>query len=151
MLQIEIAKQVDGTGLLRCTRGDGSITWQKQNRHAAHFAWHDLTHYAVETALGFRHAFFGLIAAGWDVEETTGKGARGGLPDEALEAEKIVGLLDAERASGASWSLDEFNASLHRPLTDVQIQEVRSIRATLFTRWSATEAGQILKLEFGPK
>ena len=77
MLQIEIVKQPDGAGVLRCVRQDGSVTWQKQTRHAAHFALHDLTHYAVETALGYRRGFFGLIAEGWDVDDTTGKGARG--------------------------------------------------------------------------
>src|ERR1035438_8851808 len=85
MLQIEILKQSDGSGVLRCTRADGSVSWQKQAKHAAHFALHDLTHYAVETALGYKQGFFGLIARGWEVEDTTGKGARGAIPPEALE------------------------------------------------------------------
>ena len=39
--------------MLRCVRADGSATWQKQtDRHAAYFALHDLTHFAVETELG---------------------------------------------------------------------------------------------------
>jgi hypothetical protein len=53
MLQIEIAKQPDGAGVLRCVRQDGSVTWQKQTMHAAHFAVHDLTHFAVETGVAF--------------------------------------------------------------------------------------------------
>jgi hypothetical protein len=97
MLQIEIAKQPDGAGVLRCIRQDGSVTWQKQTKHAAHFAVHDLTHFAVETVLGYRRGFFGLIAQGWDVDDTTGKGARGVLPAEAIKVEKIVGLFDSER------------------------------------------------------
>jgi len=60
MLQIEIVKQPDGGGVLRCTRQDRSVTWQKQTRHASHFALHDLTHYAVEIALGYRRGFFGF-------------------------------------------------------------------------------------------
>lgn len=55
--------RADGAGVLRCTRRDGSVTWQKQEKHAAHFAPHDLTHYAVETALGYRRGFFGLFDA----------------------------------------------------------------------------------------
>jgi hypothetical protein len=51
-LRIEIVKRVDGGGVLRCTRADGSVVWQKQSRHAAHFALHDLTHFSVETASG---------------------------------------------------------------------------------------------------
>src|SRR4051794_36473887 len=108
-LKVEIVKQQDGSGLLRCTRGDHSVTWQKQTTHAAHFALHDLTHFAVEAVLGHRNGFFGLLAAGWAIEDTTGKGARGSLPDEAVEVEKIVGLFDIERTSGTLWSAEEFN------------------------------------------
>jgi hypothetical protein len=148
MLHIEIAKRADGIGVLRCMREDGSVTWQKQARHAAHFALHDLTHYAVETALGYRHAFFGLIAEGWEIEETTGKTERGQLPAEALEAEKIVGLFDAERASGTLWSVEEFNRFAPRTLTDAEIHSIRSLRAELFSQWAAIPPGQKLELAF---
>src|SRR5580692_7897135 len=139
MLQIEIVKQPDGSGVLRCTREDGSVTWQKQPKHGAHFALHDLTHFAVETALGYRHGFFGLIAEGWEVEDTTGKGARGALPAEAIEVERIVGLFDSERASGVLWTIEEFNEFAPRPLTEAEIQRVRALRGELFQRWSAID------------
>src|ERR1700687_1914783 len=148
MLKIEIAKQLDGAGVLRCTRQDGSATWQKQTKQAAHFALHDLTHYAVETTLGYRHAFFGLIAEGWDVEDTTGKGARGPLPAEAIEVERIVGLVHAERGSGVLWTPEEFSAVAPRPLTGSEIESVRTLRATLFKRWFAIAPGEKLELEF---
>ena len=150
MLQIEIAKQPDGGGVLRCIRRDGSVTWQKQTKHAAHFAVHDLTHLAVETVLGYQRGFFGLIAEGWDVDDTTGKGARGALPAEALEVEKIVGLFDAERASGVLWSAGEFNTCAPRSLTDAEIQEVRALRSALFRQWSSVAPGQKLELKFDP-
>lgn len=150
MLQIEIVKRPDGVGVLRCTREDGSITWQKQIRHAAHFALHDLTHYAVETVLGYHRGFFGLIAEGWEIEETTGKGNRGDLPPEALEVERIVGLFDAERASGELWSIDEFNKAAPRKLTESEVQSVRILRAELFERWSRVVPGEALKLTFEP-
>ena len=148
MLQIEVIKQPDGAGVLRCTRQDGSVTWQKQTRHAAHFALHDLTHYAVETALGYRRGFFGLIAEGWDVADTTGKGARGALPAEAVEVERIVGLFDAERGSGVLWSPEEFNEFAPRALSDAEIQSVRTLRAALFHQWFAIAPCQKLELKF---
>jgi hypothetical protein len=148
MLKIEIMKQPDGTGVLRCTRRDGSITWQKQGKHAGHFALHDLTHYAVETCLGYRQGFFGLIATGWDVEDTTGKGSRGPLSAEAAEVEQIVGLFDSERASGVLWTCDEFNQYAPRPLTPAQIESVRTLRGRLFQQWRATPPGQKLELTF---
>lgn len=141
MLRIEITKGADGTGLLRCTRQDGSVTWQKQDRHAAHFALHDLTHFAVETVLRYRRGFFGLIAEGWDLEDTGGKGKRGPLPAEATEVEKIVGLFDSERACGQLWSAEEFNSFAPRVLSQTEIQNIRTARGNLFQRWSAVPPG----------
>ncbi len=149
MLRIDIAKHPDGSTALRCTRADGSATWQKQTRHAAHFVLHDLTHYAVETALGYRRGFFGLIAEGWDAEDTTGKGARGRLPMEAVEVEQIVGLFDSERASGTLWSADEFNGFAPRRLTADEIHKVHALRGSLFEKWFALTPGQALELQFG--
>lgn len=149
MLVIEFVKQPDTTGLLRCTRADGSRTWQKQTeKHAAYFALHDLTHYAVETTLGSQQGFFGLIDSGWDIDDTTGKGRRGPLPAEALAVEQIVGLVQTEQASGTLWTAGEFNQFLERTLTDTEIQNIRARRADLFQRWSAIKPGETLRLIF---
>ncbi len=148
MLRIEIVKRADGGGLLRCIRQDGSATWQKQERHAAHFALHDLTHFAVETVLGYRRGFFGLVAEVWDLEDTTGKGKRGPLPDEATEVEKIVGLFDSERASGQLWMSDEFNMFAPRLLSNGEVQRIRTVRGNLFQRWSGVQPGGKLELHF---
>ncbi len=130
-------------------RADGSMTWQKQSaRQAAHFALHDLTHFAVETTLGYSRGFYGLIAAGWDVEDTTGKGARGPLPPEAAEVERIVGLFDTERAGGQIWTSEEFNGFSPRAMTLEEIQRVRARRSELFQQWSAIEAGSALELQY---
>ena len=52
---IRIKKGKDGRVALSCTRADGTTTWQRQEGgQAAFFPKHDLTHYAVETALGLR-------------------------------------------------------------------------------------------------
>ena len=150
MLRIEILKQPDGAGVLRCTRQDGSVTWQKQMKHAPYFALHDMTHYAVESALGYRHGFFGLIAGGWDIEDTTGKGACGVLPSEALEVEQIVGLFQSEQTSSSLWTTEQFNSFAPRPLTDADIRNVRGLRGELFEKWFAIPPGAKLVLEFEP-
>ena len=148
MLSIQITKRSDGGGVLRCVRADGSVTWQKQTaRHAAFFALHDLTHFAVETTLGYRQGFFGLIAAGWDVDDTTGKGARGALPPEAGEVEQIVGLFSSER-SGYIWTAEEFNEFSPRRLTLEEIQRVRARCSQLFQQWFAIEPGATFELEY---
>ena len=159
-LILQSTKRKDGGALLRCVRADGSATWQRQdNNRAAFFPLHDLTHYAVETELGFDRGFYGLIADGWEIADTTGKGARGPLPDEAIEVEYIVGLLSAERSGDSACAAEEFNylaaafAKIRgrpepRPLTDAELTRVRSRIDELFTRWSALPPGATLELTF---
>jgi len=148
---VEIVKRADGAGVLRCVRDDGSVTWQKQkDRHAAFFSLHDLTHFAVETVLKGR-GFFGLIAEGWDIEDTTGKGARGPLPPEAGLVESVVGLFDGERAAGVPWTLEqfhEFGGPGASNLTLEQIEAIRHCRSELFQKWFAVPAGETLRLQF---
>lgn len=159
-LTILITKRTDGGAVLKCVRADGTETWQKQTGHqAAFFPLHDLTHYAVEVELGISDAFYGLIAAGWSIDDTTGKGTRGALPAGALFVENVVGTLDTERASGSRWTAEEFNentgrcaASGGRPpprrLTDDDLARIRKRRAELFERWRALPPGQSIELTF---
>jgi hypothetical protein len=160
MLTVQITKRADGTGVLKCLRPDGTETWQKQEgRHAPFFALHDLTHFAVETELGVRKAFYGLIADGWSIEDTTGKGDKGPLPDDAFFVENLVGTFDMERASGTRWTAAEFNDALARHaetsgrpaprrLTDDDLARIRKRRAELFEQWQAIPAGGTLTLPF---
>ncbi len=158
-LAIRFTKREDGDVVLRCTRADGSATWQRQSgRTAGFFVFHDLRHLAVETVLGFRHGFWGLVADGWDIEDTTGKGTRGPLPAEALLVEQLVGLLDRERVGGAApMRADELNAQLaasagdgrappSRPFTDAELDAVRARAEELHERWARLAPGGELEL-----
>jgi hypothetical protein len=151
---------MDGGALLKCLRADGSATWQRQDdKYAAFFPLHDLTHYAVETELNFRRGFYGLIAEGWDISDTTGKTARGSLPNEALEVEYIVSAFSAERAGGAVASAAEFNelaatfASAKgmpppRQISDDDLVRVRSRFDELAGKWRSLRPGATLELAF---
>lgn len=158
-MKIRIAKRADGSGLLRCDRLNGTSTWQKQTKHAVFFTTHDLTHFAVEIVLGYRRGFFGLVAEGWDIDDTTGKGARGPLPQDAAEVELVVGLLDSERASGSLMTAHEFNGFLkakaadsgrqpRRPISADELLQVRARRAELLRAWSDVAPGGELTLEW---
>lgn len=150
-LVIRIKKKTDGSAALSCLRPDGSVTWQRQEGlQGRFFPLHDLTHYTVETVLGLDHGFFGLIAQGWDMEDTGGKGPRGPLPPEAITVEHIVGGLDAERASGTELSAAEFNVltGIDRPLSDIELADVRARRRELFAQWAALPPGETLVLAF---
>jgi hypothetical protein len=159
-LTLQFTKRKDGGALLRCIRADGSATWQRQDdERAAFFPRHDLTHYAVESELGFGRGFYGLIADGWEIADTTGKGARGPLPNEAIEVEYIVSALSAERAGNSACPANEFNdlAAVFaktrgrpepRPLTDPELSRVRSRVDELLTRWRALPEDATLELMF---
>ena len=160
-LRIEISKRTDGGAVLRCTRADETTTWQRQDGpQGAFFPLHDLTHYSVETVLGIREGFFGLVAQGWEIDDTTGKGKRGPLPPDAVVVEHIVGFLDVERATGGEWSAEDFAAQLasagvtlspamRRVLTDDTLRQIRELRRDLFARWMTTHPGESLRLAFG--
>jgi hypothetical protein len=160
-LRVLLTRRADGAAVMRCERADGSATWQRhEGRNAAYFPFHDLTHFALESTLGFRQGFFGLIAAGWDVADTTGKGARGTLPDEARLVEHLAGLLDRERVGGAApLSAAEVRAQLRMhedtgrigpvpELTDAQLDAVRARAAELHAAWAALPPGETLELRF---
>lgn len=112
-----------------------------------------------ETELGFRDGFYGLIAEGWDIAETTGKTARGPLPDEAIEVEYLVAAFSAERAGGVAASAEEFNElaatfagakgmASPRRLSEEELAKVRARFDELAMRWRALPQGETLELDF---
>jgi hypothetical protein len=160
-LTIHLLKKTDGSGVLRCTRADGSETWQRQERHAAFFGRHDLTHYAVETILGIDDAFFGLVARGWELGDFAPPWPRGALPPRALFVEVVVGFLDVERTANVRESAHDCNEAVTlytqaHPvdttgwfrLTDAQLDRIRARRAVLFERWFDVRPGDALTLPF---
>ena len=73
--------------------------------------------------------------------------------------EYFVGSFDAERASGTTWTADEFNehAAIHaaaswrakpRLLTGEDLARVRARRDELFLEWFALPAGETLDLGY---
>jgi hypothetical protein len=152
-LLIRIKKKKDGDAALSCVRADGSVTWQRQEGDLARFfPLHDLTHYAVETVLGHRRGFYGLVADGWDLDDF---GARP-LPADMDPSEGIVGLLDVERHQGSRMSvtalLEVGGGHAVRgavaSLSDEDLDAVRARRAELFALWEALPAGETLELPF---
>lgn len=159
-LVIRIKKNADGRSSLSCTRPDGTTTWQSmKNAQAAFFPRHDLTHYAVETVLGHRQGFYGLVAEGWDLTDFGTPWPRGRLPNESVLSEMIVGLLDLERATGQLVEAEDVNVrlrdfcsenSLATPpvMTDEDLRRVRQKRGELFAMWEAVKPGDALELPF---
>jgi len=160
-ITIRIKKNPDGRTSLSCTRADGTTTWQRQEgAQAAFFPRHDLTHYAVETVLGHRQGFYGLVATGWDLSDFGNPWPRGRLPADAGLSEMIVGFLDLERGTGQIGMAEDLNDTLSRycsenslppaVLSDDDLNRVRQKRGELFARWEAVKPGDALELPFSP-
>jgi hypothetical protein len=159
-MRIEISKRADGSVVLKFRRRDGTEEWQKQSGpQALFFPLHDLTHYSVESELGIRDAFYGLVASGWSIEDTTGKGKKGPITPNAVYVESVVGTLDTERASGSRWTAAEFNENTARfaanggrpaprELTEDDLARIRKRRAELFSTWQELAPGRTLELTF---
>lgn len=162
-LHIRLKRHRDASASLTLTRKDGSVTWQRQKGALALvFPQHDLTHYAVETTLNCRGAFFGLIADGWELSDFGKPYARGPIPSEVREVEMLVGLFEGRRPDTAGWRASEINLQLQqlatdskfaqtvlpRTLTDADVASVRDLRASLLDHWQRTDTGDALELEF---
>src|SRR5262249_33457996 len=157
-LTIRIKNKEDGTAALSCIRADGTTTWQRQEGiQGAFFPLHDLTHFAVESVLGHRRGFYGLVAEGWDLTDFGRPWPKGPLPPDLDPSEHIVGFFDLERATGHRWTAAAFNEKLElslganpdRPvITDEQLDTIRATMADLFARWHSLPAGDALELDF---
>src|SRR6266550_368987 len=158
---IRSEKGKDGSGALSCERTDGSIVYQRQNaRQAGFFVRDDLTHYAVETVLQHRKGFYGLIAAGWTFDDFGQKWDKKNWPADAEPSELIVGLFDAENASEAQWSAEEFNLhakefmrqrgenEIGEVIDQEQVERVRARIGELMKRWERVKPGGTMELEF---
>ena len=161
-LTIRLSKKPDGSVVFSCTRPDGSTTWQKHQRHAEFFPLHDLSHLAVETTLGLRSGFYGLLARGWNITDFGNRTIPADAAYEAALAEAVVGLLDGERAVGQPYGTAEFNRALATSLghaeqtlewhvTDEDLDAIRSAWLSLAGQWARVAVGEDLILVFEPQ
>jgi hypothetical protein len=82
-------------------RADGSMTEAVMPRQG--ILPHDLIHYVVESGLGLRHGFTGMVARGANVTfamETTHDPAGKDVQTEAIQVEAIVEALQSQLWSG---------------------------------------------------
>jgi hypothetical protein len=109
--------------------------------------------------LGHRNGFYGLIAEGWNITDFGTPWLRGPLPSDLDPSEYIVGLLDAERTSGAVWDADAFNARIadHHAtwatqptawLDEAVLARLRATVRQLHEQWRALPGDETLALTF---
>lgn len=154
---LSFRKEAAKPTVLTFRRSDGSQTWSMLRLPIGH----DLAHYAVETVLQLRQAFFGLLDQGFSTDDFELPRERrqqallpANLPLEALQTEHIVALLQTEWACGRNVS---FTSDLMQSLTDKglayphqltaeRLEEIRKTYSALMNQWDKLPAGQQLNL-----
>lgn len=146
--------------VLHFKRTDGTTTWTKLKPG---LEAHDLAHYVIETVLGYKNAFYGLINQGYEVgdfelprEQRPEALIPANIPLEAIQTEYIVNQLQTEYLSyGQSPDFMETLAAALKEkalpfpsaLTLDRLEEIRvQFRALLF-QWHTLKAEDELALE----
>lgn len=130
---------------------------------------HDAFHFFIESGLGLRNAFWGLVDNGADPAEVGAIAAAGGHASakraqkaaahivELLQAERLVECFEAESWSGAcdndgiramaeaGWSASHVPPL---PVSDPQLDALREAIAAFADRWTALAVGETVTLDW---
>jgi len=159
-LEFSLKKRTDREAVLVLTREDGTSSVGRIGPVDGYFPVHDLTHYVVESTLGFSEGFLGLVASGWEIADFEIRGASKIIPPEALLAESAAGELSRQEmmqqystAEDFVWAVDLVlsnanNPSRMPPLTQETFIAMRAQLAELRARWVALPPGETLTLPF---
>lgn len=120
---------------------------------------HDLCHYAIETSLSYKEAFWGMISRGIDPALFQDKQKRDQLfiADEAWYAEHMANLFLIEYSQGPFEDLNQTLSDTlqqthpHLPVVRFSQEEINKIRTRvqeLFHQWKHTPAGEWMKILF---
>jgi hypothetical protein len=108
---------------------------------------HDLTHFAVERALGLRTGFWGTIAAGGVFPSMTYEGGR--RKPKAAERSKAILKANVRRLVEAEIAVSVFSAAIRDGLTETSAVLRRQLRERLPTLEREITALQIADLYIG--
>lgn len=144
---------------LTCVRPDGSSTRGEMPRQG--ILPHDAFHFVVETALGWREAFFGHVANGASLDHATaqlhGKKIDWAESPQALQSESLVECLQAEQWGGATdlATFAETLATTCRPrgvpppqISAAELARVRVALREFGAAWRPLSPGQSLERTF---
>ncbi|MFI5235716.1 MAG: hypothetical protein ACHQXA_08400 [Gemmatimonadales bacterium] len=113
----------------------------------------------IESTLGLRHGLFGCLADGWEVADLE-LGVRRDVPDDALLARCLAGVLARDAMGPEPMSVEEFNwaatanAAATRPgfrmpqIPAELLDQFRTALAVLRRRWGGLPSGGTLELTF---
>lgn len=155
-MEISFTKNSGKSHIISCRRNDGTVTWMQ---NSSFFITHDLCHYAMETKLGLKKAFYGMLAAGTDINDFELPKDQRTFPltEEAILAEQMVNLLTIEYSQGRIENfVSMLNEICHRDtnlsnLPDIKtetLDEIRNLYNVLMNRWILLPEEETMILKF---
>ena len=155
-MQITFIKQKDKKNTISCKRKDGSATWMASDLF---YVQHDLMHFAVETKLGYKTAFYGMLAGGIDITDFELPKAQRNFEytEQAWHAESIVNLLfiqlkqgensDFQTALNAAYIMNAYPFSAP-VVSAIAATEIKNLFQELWLQWNELAYGEALHLLF---
>lgn len=159
-MTIRFSKGQGKRDTLTVVRDDGTSTWSALTPG---FATHDFMHYALETTLGYKDAFLGLVGSGLAIEDfgevDPATGRKPQLPAEAIVAETTVQTLwqywmtgDWPDAGALSDLLEiawrQFDLPAPERITSEQLHKTREVFEGVLRQWEQVPPGRSLELTF---
>jgi hypothetical protein len=153
-MQIRISKKTDRNSLC-CIRVDGSYTRSDTGPSLPH---HDLEHFVVESALGLKNGFYGMVSQRYSIQQLSDKDVIKKLGQESWQAEIVTRALQS--FSGGACTADQFAALVATELNqtgeelqhDLSPQAAEKMKADflkLLNTWQEIPDGESLELSFG--
>ena len=160
-MKIQFIKLNGKPSILNCIRENGTNTWAKMYPG---IEAHDLGHYAVETILEFKNAFYGMIAQGTNIEDfelprkqRPANVLPQNLDAEAFISEHLVNLLMTKAQTedetfhiieSLTPILQENSLPFPENLTKEKIDGIWTLFQDLLHQWEKLPAGKTMELNF---
>ncbi|MCW3087850.1 MAG: hypothetical protein JWQ78_1236 [Sediminibacterium sp.] len=153
---VQLTKNTGKPHIIKYTRDNGTATWMQADDF---FVMHDLSHYAIETVLGYKTAFNGMLNNGMGIRDFEDREKRKAMEvtAEAMYAENMANLFLAEIGQG---DFEDFNAMQQETFTSFarqypgivlpleKIREIRNFLRQLLAQWNQLTPGETLALSF---
>ena len=155
-MTIAFSKKENKQHTLTCTRTDGSQTWMQVSDF---FVAHDLMHYATETVLQYKDAFYGMLNRAINITDFEKPKSQRTvvLSEQAIIAEHLVNLLLIEHNQGAMADFNETlllsfaadNPEIKPPVVSEEThKKIHNIFSEQINKWYKLATGQTLVLNF---
>lgn len=153
-MELLITKNSGKPHIIKYRRYNHSETWMPADDY---FVRHDLSHFAIETMLGYKDAFMGMLNNGMDIKdfEDREKRKKIAMTQAACYAESTANLFLMETTDGKLAAFNEVATTAFKTafpqwspptLSNQQVEAIRIYLKQLLAQWQELPLGATLVL-----